>query len=103
MKWKEFEKRVAKEVGGKRKKRSGGSKFLPSADVESDTHLIEVKTTVSHSFNLKLEDLRKLRERAAIKNKSWAMQVNIGDERVAIVPWYEFSSFIKDKRMLLFE
>jgi hypothetical protein len=88
--WKRFEEKVANEVSGKRKKQSGGSRFFPSVDVESDTHLIEVKTTMKKSFLVKLSDLRKLKERAATKDKDWVMQVNIRDERIAIIPWDYF-------------
>lgn len=75
------EKRVAKELGGKKVANSGATRFN-KGDVTTDTWLIECKTKTkpSDSITIRKEWLEKNKEEAFAMNKSYsALSIDFGD------------------------
>lgn len=78
--------RTAKELGGDLVSGSG-NQWHSKGDVKAKRYLVECKRTDKKSYSLKAEDLEKLRVQAHKAGKNPLFQVELGKERLAILPW----------------
>jgi hypothetical protein len=80
--WKQQERRVAKQRGGKQNPGSGSGWRKPN-DVREDKVLWEMKQTGAKSMTLKLSDWDKVRTNAITSGKMPAMHLQFGEGRGA--------------------
>jgi len=78
-----FEKKLAKKIGGRAQLASGSLPFFKE-DIETDTHLVQVKTTTKKSFKLNLEDLEALQISATKRGKAPLFMLQMGGKNYYI-------------------
>jgi hypothetical protein len=77
---------AAKQLGGERVSGSG-NQWHSRGDVKSLTFLVECKRTDSGSYRLTKETFRRHRIDALKAGKTPLIQVELGDVKIAVVPW----------------
>lgn len=80
----DFEKTIAKILGGKVIPASGAGAHF-KGDVITDEFLVECKQTDKMQYILKLDDYVKIKTQANLMRRTPAMVVGFGRERLAIV------------------
>lgn len=70
---------------------ASGAKWHSKGDVKSKSLLVECKTTVSDSYKVKSEDLKKIVLQAILAKRTPVFQVQLGDgQRWALLEWEVF-------------
>lgn len=83
-KGRDYEKRLAKKVGGRVQPASGATP-LYKEDISTDIFLIQVKTTEKNSYTIKVKDLETLRTNALKVGKLPLMVLRMGDREYNIL------------------
>lgn len=82
------EKRVARDIGGKRQAASG-SRWHSKGDAKGARFLVDAKYTDAKQYVLKVKDIEKLRREALYeRRRDWCIQVDFpGGLQVAVMPY----------------
>ena len=94
--WKETEKRLAKEVKGKRVAGSG-SHWSSKGDVRTDTFLFEVKTTEHNSYAVGLKTLNKIIRESQNVGKIPVLMLNIKGSKFIVLRYEDWEAGEKEK------
>ena len=93
-KWKVNERKIARELKGKRQPFSGADWFA-KGDVETSSFLVEVKTTGNQSYSVKLSILKKIELEALQAYKLPALVTIISDKSYVTVPMRVFKMLVE--------
>jgi hypothetical protein len=62
-----------------------GNRWHSKGDIETETELIECKTTVRHSYSLKAADLDKAMRQALLEGKRMVFEIEFVDDGLTVV------------------
>jgi len=79
------ERGLVKQFGGRRQPGSG-NQWHSQGDAKLSRFLVEAKYTDKQQYPLKRREIEALRKKALFEQREWALQVDLGDLRLVVLP-----------------